>query len=50
MALDWVDRGCGDGELYRPKPLEMVARLDAASDKSSGEPTESRPGSTDEVG
>ena len=31
MALDWVDRGCGDGELYRPKPLELVARLDAAS-------------------
>jgi hypothetical protein len=50
MALDWVDRGCGDGELYRPKPLELVARLDAASDKSSGEPTESRPRSTGEVG
>jgi hypothetical protein len=50
MALDWVDRGCGDGELYRPKPLELVARLDAASDKSSGEPTELRPGSTGEVG
>jgi hypothetical protein len=27
MALDWVDRGCGDGELYRPKPRELVARL-----------------------
>ena len=27
MALNWVDRGCGDGELYRPKPLALVAGL-----------------------
>jgi hypothetical protein len=41
MALDWVDRGCGDGELYRPKPLELVARLDAASVEDLGEAAES---------
>lgn len=31
MALEWVDRGCGDGELYRPKPMELVARLGTVS-------------------
>ncbi len=30
MALDWVDRGCGDGEAFRPKPLELVAQLGTA--------------------
>jgi hypothetical protein len=34
MALDWVDRGCGDGELYRPKPLELVARAGMARGQS----------------
>jgi hypothetical protein len=37
MALDWVDRGCGDGEFYRPKPLELVARLGTASSEDPGE-------------
>jgi hypothetical protein len=37
MALDWVDRGCGDGELYRPKPLELVARLGAVISEDSDE-------------
>jgi hypothetical protein len=50
MALDWVDRGCGDGELYRPKPLELVARLGAVSAKDLDEVTESGPGVADEVG
>jgi len=50
MALDWVDQGCGDGELYRPKPLELVARLGEVSDKDLGEVTESDPGVADEVG
>jgi hypothetical protein len=50
MALDWVDRGCGDGELYRPKPLELVQRLGAVSAKDLGEVTESGPGVADEVG
>jgi len=27
MAMDWVDRGCGYGELYLPKPLALAARL-----------------------
>jgi hypothetical protein len=27
MALDWVDRGCNDGEPYRSGPLELVTRL-----------------------
>lgn len=41
MALDWVDRGCGDGELYRPKPLEWVAGLGAArSAKPREDPSE----------
>jgi hypothetical protein len=35
MALDWVDRGCGDGELYRPKPLVLVARLGAVTSEDS---------------
>ena len=43
MALDWVDRGCGDGELYRPKPLELVARLAAARGDDLGEHGESGP-------
>ena len=25
LQVDHVDRGYGDGELYRPKPLELVA-------------------------
>jgi hypothetical protein len=29
MALDWIDRGCNDAELYRPQPLELVARLES---------------------
>ncbi|MBL0087687.1 MAG: AAA family ATPase [Ideonella sp.] len=29
MALGWVDRGCNDGEAYRPSPLELVTRLGA---------------------
>ena len=37
MALDWVDRGCGDGELYRPKPRELVARLGAVTSEDSDE-------------
>ncbi|MFG6443292.1 UvrD-helicase domain-containing protein [Roseateles sp. LKC17W] len=37
MALDWVDLGCGDGELYRPKPQELVARLGAVIREDSGE-------------
>ena len=36
MALDWVDRGCGDGELYRPKPLELVARLGVVTSEDPG--------------
>jgi hypothetical protein len=36
MALDWVDRGCGDGELYRPKPMELVARLGAVIGEDPG--------------
>jgi hypothetical protein len=50
MALDWVDRGSGDGELYRPKPLELVAGLGAVSAKDLDEVTESGPGVADEVG
>lgn len=49
MALGWVDRGCGDGELYRAKPLELVARLGAVPREEPGEdgvrapaPTEGR--------
>jgi len=47
MAMDWVDRGCGDGELYRPKPLELVARLgsprqdDLSADGDSAPATQS---------
>lgn len=48
MALDWVDRGCGDGELYRPKPLELVARLGTARGEDLGEYGESAPASADD--
>ena len=34
LQVDHVDRGYGDGELYRPKPLELVARLARRSDAS----------------
>lgn len=43
MALDWVDRGCGDGELYRPKPLELVASLGTARGEDLGEDGDSAP-------
>jgi hypothetical protein len=43
MALDWVHRGCGDGELYRPKPLELVARLGTAGGEGLGEDADSAP-------
>ena len=47
MALDWVDRGCGDGELYRPKPLELVARLGRARGEDWGEDGDSAREPTD---
>jgi hypothetical protein len=43
MALEWVDRGCGDGELYRPKPLELVASLGTARSEHPGEDGDSTP-------
>jgi hypothetical protein len=43
MALDWVDRGCGDGELYRPKPLELVASLGTARSEGPSEDGDSAP-------
>lgn len=48
MSLDWVDRGCGDGEPYRPKPLELVAGLGMPRDenlKDDGESAPAPPGS-----
>jgi hypothetical protein len=50
MALDWVDRGCGDGELYRPKPQEMVARLGTARSEDSGQDDCSAPKATSAPG
>jgi hypothetical protein len=49
MALDWVDRGCGDGELYRPKPLELVARLGTARSEDLGEVGDSAPAVPDDA-
>ena len=43
MALEWVDRGCGDGDLYRPKPLELVASLGTARSEGPGEDGDSAP-------
>ena len=37
MALDWVDLGCGDDELYRSKPPELVERLGAVPREEPGE-------------
>lgn len=50
MALDWVDRGCGDGELYRPKPLGLVARLGAARSADPAEDADSAPVPADDAG
>jgi len=47
MALEWVDRGCGDGELYRPKPLELVASLGTARNEHPGEDGDSAPAAPD---
>jgi hypothetical protein len=47
MALEWVDRGCGDGELYRPKPLELVASLGTARSEHPGEDGDSAPAAPD---
>jgi hypothetical protein len=49
MALAWIDRGCGDGELYRPKPLELVARLGTARSEGLGEEGESGPAAADDA-
>jgi hypothetical protein len=43
MALDWVHRGSGDGELYRAKPLELVARLGTARSEDPGVDGDSAP-------
>jgi hypothetical protein len=50
MALDWVDRGCGDGELYRPKPLELVARLGASRSADQGKDADSAPEQAGDAG
>jgi hypothetical protein len=47
MALDWVDRGCSDGELYRPKPLELVASLASVTSENSDEDDASAPAPID---
>ena len=44
MALDWVDRGCGENEQYRPRPLELVARLGAPLDDDLLADSDSAPG------
>ena len=44
MALDWVDRGCGESEQYRPRPLELVARLGAPLDDDLLADSDSAPG------
>ena len=43
MALDWVYQGCGDGELYRPKPLELIASLGTVRSEGPGEDGDSAP-------
>jgi len=43
MAMDWVDRGCGDGLLYRPKPLALVARLGLPRQDDLSEESDSAP-------
>ena len=50
MALDWVDQGCGDGELYRPKPLELVARLGLPRDEDLKDDSDSGPAPADRAG
>lgn len=50
MALDWVDRGCGDGELYRPKPLELVAGLGMPIDDDLKDDSDSAPAPTNRAG
>jgi hypothetical protein len=50
MALDWIDRGCGDGELYRPKPRDLVARLGMARSADPGEDTDSATEPADDAG
>jgi hypothetical protein len=39
MALDWIDRGCNDAELYRPQPLELVARLESLHQHERSSPS-----------
>jgi hypothetical protein len=50
MAMDWVDRGCGDGELYRPKPLELVARLGFPRQDDLSADSDSAPAPQSDVG
>lgn len=50
MSLDGVDRACGDGELYRPKPRELVARLGTARSADPGEDADSAPERADDAG
>ncbi|MFM7506101.1 MAG: AAA family ATPase [Rubrivivax sp.] len=49
MALDWLDRGCGDGELYRPKPLKLVARLGTSRSRGPGDDGESASAAADDA-
>jgi len=50
MALDWVDRGCGDGELHRPKPLELVALLGMGRSADLGDDADSAHERADDAG
>lgn len=50
MALDWVDRGCGDDEPYRPRPLERVARLGTDRSADPAEDADSAPVPADDAG
>jgi len=50
MATDRVDRGCGDGELYRPKPLALVARLGSPRQSDLSADSDSAPAPQSDAG